>query len=1133
MVKNCKVLGAGLYKGRIATATTTTLLSAVAVVIIITCMSAITIIPASTAFAAAGSYVETVTFTRQPSADAAVDNLIAGNIDMYYDSISGNNLQRIRDSGNDLYQSASGSTFSLDINPTDDHTNGFNPFAYREVRYAVNYMIDRHYIVDNFFESGVIMPSAMPPYHHDFLFVYSYLTSLDFEYNLQKADSLIKEALEPTGATKSAGDGKWYYDGEQITVKLLVRPDDATRAEIGRIIADSLEKLGFRVDVIEVDLTEAFRIVDGTDPAAQEWHMYTGATSHLGYTRYNNYILGVSYAPAFGGLPGYGVDSYWNYKNDDLDRIAIALLYAQYNSEEQRAQWVRDATRLGVNESVVVYIGIEHDHYPVRGDVTGIVDSDIFGIENPYTPLTVQLESPRTNLEIGVRHVSQSSWNPVGGFRDVYSNTVWDLIHDTSLVYDPHTLDILDSRSMTVSVETNGRGGKVPIPSDAFVWGDNARWVPATETEATSKVTFDLKLSNWHNGQPMDVNDLLYPVVFNREHSKTDGTYLGEPFELPDMYAWLRGGPDLVGIRVLDDNTTVEAYINYWHPNENRIAKAAAMWPQMPWEVYHAMDMAVHGGTADWWRTDASVRNSSWLSMIDSDDTAMVRMYLEMAKERDASDHVPVFLYTDKNSEYVNARYDATLEWIDNMDHVAISNGPFYLSGPIVRDAEDGSISKMTLSQFDDPTYPFGPEMWKSFTEFELSRGDLVIGSLAPVSGNAHRYGAEIQGAIDFGVYDFNRYLEARGLDWRLAPRNLDTATSPDVAYEHLEQLNADGVNLVLGPSIDIITRDMVRYADENDMILLSCCSSVPSLAIPGDSLYRMLPDQRAHAQAIVDIMTHENIGIKHIIPVGIDGAWATELLEAAKTQFEAGGGRTSSDIIIYTNPQRDGLAGSTDRPSSIMPGDINLDDAAGMLAAEVRRAAAQHGSVNVAVLYIGFGEGPEFLKAASEYGVLDGVRWFGADQNTAYPNIADDPASADFARAVKLTTVQPNVHAIVRDRLPTQDRIGAHLQAIGAQESAYSKYAYDSVWLLGLSILHAHGSNTADVKSALDFIASIHIGVSGATAHNNNGDLAVNDPRHRYVAWSIASSNTTDGSINGWVEHSLDLESRPPLICR
>ena len=49
-----------------------------------------------------------------------------------------------------------------------------------------------------------------------------------------------------------------------------------------------------------------------------------------------------------------------------------------------------------------------------------------------------------------------------------------------------------------------------------------------------------------------------------------------------------------------------------------------------------------------------------------------------------------------------------------------------------------------------------------------------MVGSLAPRTGGAHRYGADIHEASRLAVADFNYYLEKRGEPWRLEPVRSD-----------------------------------------------------------------------------------------------------------------------------------------------------------------------------------------------------------------------------------------------------------------------------------------------------------------------------------------------------------------------
>mgnify|MGYP006982521272 CR=1 FL=1 len=65
-------------------------------------------------------------------------------------------------------------------------------------------------------------------------------------------------------------------------------------------------------------------------------------------------------------------------------------------------------------------------------------------------------------------------------------------------------------------VENFGSDEKVIVPEDAISWDiDTQRWKKVgTNQEATSKVTYDLILGNWHHEQKMDMNDILYSLYF-------------------------------------------------------------------------------------------------------------------------------------------------------------------------------------------------------------------------------------------------------------------------------------------------------------------------------------------------------------------------------------------------------------------------------------------------------------------------------------------------------------------------------------------------------------------------------------------------------------------------------------------
>ena len=89
-----------------------------------------------------------------------------------------------------------------------------------------------------------------------------------------------------------------------------------------------------------------------------------------------------------------------------------------------------------------------------------------------------------------------------------------------------------------------------------------------TDTLATSKVTFDFEFSNWHNGEKMDINDILHSLYFTIEW----GTQTDENDRTFDTEFTPRASQSIqtiIGVNPIDEDT-IEVYVDYWHFDEGR-----------------------------------------------------------------------------------------------------------------------------------------------------------------------------------------------------------------------------------------------------------------------------------------------------------------------------------------------------------------------------------------------------------------------------------------------------------------------------------------------------------------------------------------------------------------------------------
>jgi len=660
------------------------------------------------AFAEKGTYVDTIQFIQYLEESTALEEVKKGNLDMYYARIP-SELLSDRSSLDDLQVFyVTGGSFSLLVNPAQG--DKFNPFSFQETRFALNYLVDRKLIVDDLMGGyGVPMVSNYGPFDPDYLLIVDELEKFHFRYNPEYADRLITETLQENGAEKIGG--KWTYGGAPIEITMFIRNDDAVRKSIGEIVSAELEKMGFTVRKDFGDLNKAFVVVYGSDPAELKWSMYTeGYAGRSAFVRYDSLGLAQMYAPWFANMPGLNNPSYWNYENAHLDEVTQKIYSANFTTSQQRADLIREASRIGVTESVRIFLAAKVDPFVANSNVRGVINDFGGGIVNRFT--AVNSNAGDGDLKIGVKQIYQGAWNPVRGLSDMYSKNIWDTLYDPGIFKNPYSGENFPVRQ-SWDVETAGPDGTLSVPADAITWdSESQRWQDVGEnTKAVSKITYDLLLSNWHHGEKIDMNDVLYSVYFAQEWASASGE-ADKTFDPEFSPQAAQSARTLVAIKPVDEDT-VEVYVNYWHFDESEIADWGGVWVTMPWEISYAMEQAVIDGKVSFSRTDAQAKDLNWLSLIIPRDALLLQQYLVQFK---SSKTIPPSLQSQEMEwEYYDSRYGAAIGWIEEKNHAVISNGPFYLDG------YSPEARTITVKSFDDD-YPFGAGYWKEFENVSMPK---------------------------------------------------------------------------------------------------------------------------------------------------------------------------------------------------------------------------------------------------------------------------------------------------------------------------------------------------------------------------------------------------------------------------
>lgn len=664
-------------------------------------------------FAEKSTFFDSVKFIQYLDENTALEEVRKGNLDIYYDRISSDRLENQKSrEGLEVFDSTGG-YYSILVNPAE--SNEFNPFSIKDVRFALNYLIDRKLIVNELMGGyGSPMITYYSPSDPEYLTVIKQLETFNFRYDPILAEEMISNALKEKGAIKS--NGQWEINHKPIEITIFIRTDDPVRKSIGEILSSELEKIGFTVKKDFGDLNKAFVVVYGSDPAEMKWNLYTEGWGRSAFVKYDSTGLAQMYSPWFSNMPGFNNPSYWNYKNEYLDSITQKIYSGDFQSEDQRAGLIQDAVAEGIDQSVRIFLASKIDQYVANEKMEGIVNDLGAGVPSRFTPINSR--SDDKELVIGVKEIYQGAWNPVMGLSDKYSRQIWGIISDPITFKNPFTGKTFPVRA-DWDVETAGPNGKLNLPDDAIMWDPiEQQWkkVPPG-TQAISKVKFNFKFSNWHNGQKMDMNDIIHSLYFTMEWgTQTDGN--DKTFDVEFTPIASQAVQTIIGIKPIDEDT-IDVYVNYWHFDEDEIADWAAIWSPMPWEITAAMEQAVIDGKMSFSRSGATNKNVSWISLIIPNDAKMIQSYLNEFSEKK---YIPKSLESfETDFNYFDNRYTASSEWVKAHNHAVISNGPFYLS------AYSPESRTIIVNAFDDETYPFKLGDWSEFEKTEFPKITNVI----------------------------------------------------------------------------------------------------------------------------------------------------------------------------------------------------------------------------------------------------------------------------------------------------------------------------------------------------------------------------------------------------------------------
>lgn len=683
-----------------------------------------------------GTFVDEVIVVMEPTSEAAIRRMEAGEFDVYAMTLSSPDLfRRVRESPILGYEVSYGSYNELTFNPVGPTfpDGRLNPFSVPAIREAMNWLVDRNYIVREIL-GGLALPRFFPinSVSADYVELIDVVRALEnkYQYNFQRAEKVITEEMLKLGAQKVGG--LWTYKGQPVEIILLIRIEDE-RKQIGDYVADQLEKLGFKTIRDYKRAAEASPIWLSGNPADGKFHIYTGGWITTAVPRDLTGNLDYFYTPR--GRP----NPLWQaYKpSEEFDRICEMLANKEFTSTQERRELFAKGLELSLQDSVRIWTNDNMSFVPKLKNV--LVTADLYGgISGSWLwPYTIRFENKvGGTMRIGLPSGLTDPWNAIAG-----SNWIFDmmLIRSTgAMAYMPDPYTGLYYPYSFEKAEVTIKAGlpvrktldwvelkfepEIVVPPDAFIDWDakEQRFITVAEKHGDQKLTAlrkitvqypkDLYDRKMHDGSTFDAADLIFKMILTFDRANKDSPFFDES-AVPAFTSFLKV---FKGFRIVSTNPFIaEYYTDLWYPDAewNAGTGANVFWPYYdqgpaPWHVLAVGFYAEMQGKAAFSSAKAKKLNVEWLNYVAGPTIPVLKASID---EMIAKGWIP---YEKVLTQYVPkekllSKYQNLLRWYNQKGHFWVAWGPLYLEKAF-------PIEKVVqLKRFEQ--YPFPVERWAGF----------------------------------------------------------------------------------------------------------------------------------------------------------------------------------------------------------------------------------------------------------------------------------------------------------------------------------------------------------------------------------------------------------------------------------
>ena len=180
------------------------------------------------------------------------------------------------------------------------------------------------------------------------------------------------------------------------------------------------------------------------------------------------------------------------------------------------------------------------------------------------------------------------------------------------------------------------------------------------------------------------------------------------------------------------------------------------------------------------------------------------------------------------------------------------------------------------------------------------SSGDIRIGAVLPLTGDAASYGTSLKRGMDFAVLEINRQGGISGR--KLAIIFEDSQADPSKAVSAFNKLvAADRVPMVIGDMFSASTLALAPIAENKKVVLLSPTASAVELTAAGDYIFRIYPSDTYDGNFLARYIT-ERLKARNVAILYLQVASISALVGVFEKEFSSHGGN-----IVFTEAYQEG----------------------------------------------------------------------------------------------------------------------------------------------------------------------------------------------------------------------------------